>query len=90
MPQQAITDAGGAFSTQLVGSITLSDSAPTCSKKKFGHWCLDGKHINRGGVIAIIVIGSLVVLAALAAIPALALWRAKRARNYDQVRSMYA
>ena len=88
--QAAITEAGGSFSAELVSSISQSDAAPACSKKKFGHWCLDGKRISRGGIIAVIVVGSLLVVAALAAIPALALWRAKKARNYDQVRSMYA
>ena len=42
------------------------------------HWCLDGKHINRGGIIAIIVVGSVLVLAALVAASILAARRRTR------------
>ena len=83
MRQAAIAANGGSFSPTLL-SVSQSDAAPSCAKK-FGHWCLDGKHINRGGIIAIIVIGSLIVLGLLAAIPALVIWRAHKARNYDTV-----
>ena len=81
--QKAIADKGGDFSPALQ-SVTTSDSTPACTQH-FGHWCLDGKHISRGGIIAVIVIGCLVLVALLAAIPALVLLRARKTRSYDQV-----
>ena len=54
---------GYSFGLQQDAALA-SPAAATC-QKHFGGWCLDGKHINRGGIIAIIVVGCVLVVAAL-------------------------
>ena len=51
--------------TYQVQQYGVSAHQATC-QKHFGHWCLDNAHISLGGIIAIIVVGSILVLACIA------------------------
>ena len=76
--QAAIKQMNSDFS--LGQSAAPAPPAAAACQKRFAHWCLDGKHINRGGIIAIIVVGSVLVLAAIVAASVLA---ARRRTNKE-------
>lgn len=75
--QSGTTGVDAALEATTAASATQASSTTTC-QRTFGHWCLDGSRLSRGGLAGIITAGCLVLLALTGAIVFLAL---RRARN---------
>ena len=80
--QSYLAAQGYAFSASL-DSVSESSTSPPVAKSStctgshhFGHWCHTS--ISRGGIIAVIVIGSLALIAALATTVFVVMWRTQR------------
>ena len=77
--QTAISNMGGNF-TASESSVSVKDDPNAC-QSHFGHWCIDGAHISRGGIIAVIVCVGFFVLLCIVLIPVCAVMALRRRRQ---------